>query len=180
MKKVCIFCGSRTGKPEESFKQMSKDIGKFLVQNQIGLVYGGASVGIMGQIADTVLEGQGEVVGVIPRSMMVKELAHPQVQDLKIVESMHERKFLMYELSDAFLAVPGGIGTLDELFEIFTWKQLEYHDKPIGIYNFQGFYDSLIKHLNKLVETGFLTQEQREFIHISSDFTQLMEKFCLK
>lgn len=177
MKKICIFCGSRFGQPSQLYRDMAVEIGNQLAQHHLELVYGGASVGLMGLIADTVLEKGGHVTGIIPRSMLLKELAHPQIQELKVVDSMHERKFLMYELSDAFVVLPGGIGTLDEFFEIFTWRQLEYHEKPIALFNYQGFYDPLIKHLEHSVKSGFLDKENLDLIHVADNFGQLLNKW---
>jgi uncharacterized protein (TIGR00730 family) len=135
---------------------MAKELGKMLAQNQIGLVYGGATIGVMGAVADSVLAHNGVVVGVIPKTLVDYEIAHRNLTELHIVEDMHERKKLMYDRSHFFLTLPGGMGTLDEMFEILTWAQLNLHSKLCMIYNFNSFYDSLLDHLNRSVTEGFL------------------------
>ncbi|PMB09650.1 Rossman fold protein, TIGR00730 family [Fischerella thermalis CCMEE 5273] len=134
LSRICVFCGSSAGK-HPVYMEFAQELGHSLVQNGIGLVYGGAQVGLMGKLADSVIEKGGEVIGVIPESLVEKEIAHTDLSDLHVVKSMHERKALMADLADGFLALPGGMGTLEELFEILTWAQLGLHDKPCGLMN---------------------------------------------
>ena len=154
MKRVCVFCGSSTG-ARPSYARTAVKLGKILAKRQIGLVYGGGNVGLMGLIADSVLEHGGDVIGVIPRFLVHKEVAHQHLKDLRIVESMHERKALMADLSDGFIALPGGYGTLEEFCEIVTWAQLQLHPKPCGLLNVEGFYDSLLQFLDHAVAEQF-------------------------
>ena len=141
MKRVCVYCGSSPGiKPE--YREAARVLGQELARREIGLVYGGASIGMMGEIADTVLGNGGEVIGVMPQALINKEVSHPGLTELKVVKSMHERKATMADLSDGFIALPGGLGTVEELFEILTWAQLGFHTKPIGLLNVLGYYDS--------------------------------------
>lgn len=163
MKSICVFCGSRPGfRPE--FTHAARDLGALLAQEQIRLIYGGARVGLMGQLADGVLENGGEAVGVIPKGLLRKEVAHHALTALHIVESMHERKAKMAELADAFIALPGGFGTFEESFEILTWGQLGIHGKAFGILNVLGFYDPLFKFLDHAVVTQFLEPEHRAMV----------------
>lgn len=155
MKRLCVFCGSAEGS-SPAYLEMAKGLGTFMAKNNIALVYGGASIGIMGAIADAVLANGGQVIGVIPTTLVNYEIAHKGLSELHIVEGMHERKKLMYDSSDAFLSLPGGMGTLDEMFEILTWSQLKLHSKPCFIYNFQGFYDSLLEYLRHSHKEGFI------------------------
>src|SRR5476651_1797699 len=154
---------------------MARLLGKTLAENGIGLVYGGASVGLMGAVADAAQAAGGEVIGVIPRSLLQKELAHTGLTDLRIVESMHERKALMAELSDGFIALPGGIGTLEELFEVWTWAQLGHHAKPCGLLNVRGFYDGLSAFIEHLVTERFLRPPHRNML-IMKDSSEAMLK----
>jgi uncharacterized protein (TIGR00730 family) len=163
---VCVFCGSSAGR-DPRFLAAARDLGRSLASRGITVVYGGASVGLMGALADAALEGGGEVVGVIPQALRDKEVAHLGLQDLRVVGSMHERKALMAELSDAFVALPGGIGTLEEAFEVWTWAQLGHHDKPCAFYNVGGFYDGLFGFLDGLVEAGFVKQAHRDMLVVS-------------
>ena len=135
---------------------LRRSLGSLLAQRNIGLVYGGASVGLMGAVADAVLRANGDVTGVIPQSLVDKEIAHPSLTNMHIVETMHERKALMADLSDGFVALPGGIGTLEELFEMWTWAQLDLHDKPCVLLNIAGYYDQLIGFLDKMTDSGYL------------------------
>lgn len=155
MKKLCVFCGSAEGN-SPAYLEMAKSLGTLMAQNNIALVYGGASIGVMGAIADAVLANGGSVIGVIPKTLVNYEIAHKNLTELHIVEDMHQRKKMMYDCSDAFLSLPGGMGTLDEMFEILTWSQLKLHSKPCFIYNFMGFYDSLLAYLNHSHKEGFI------------------------
>lgn len=155
MKKLCVFCGSADGL-SPAYLEMATKLGQMMAQKKIALVYGGASIGVMGAIADSVLVHGGTVIGVIPKNLVDYEIAHKGLTELHIVEDMHQRKKLMYDRSDAFLSLPGGMGTLDEMFEILTWSQLKIHSKRCFIYNFQGFYDSLLAYLNHSHREGFI------------------------
>lgn len=158
MKKLCIFCGSGAGR-DPKYTELGTKIGELLVKNNIGLVYGGASIGLMGAIADSVLKNNGTVIGVIPKALVDYEVAHDGLSKLMVVDNMHQRKQLMYDHSDAFLSLPGGMGTLDEMFEVLTWTQLKYHQKPSYIFNFDGFYDSLLSYLRHSSAEGFIKSE---------------------
>ncbi len=155
MKKICVYCGSNSGKRIE-YIESARALAFELLKNEMGLVYGGASVGIMGEIADTVLAGGGEVIGVIPQALVDKEVSHGGLTELYVVESMHERKKIMADISDAFIALPGGLGTIEELFEVLTWSQLGFHNKPCALLNVEGYYDNLSLFLNHAVEEQFI------------------------
>ena len=175
MKSICIFCGSSAGNSEEYLKA-AKQLGNILAKEKIKLVYGGAKVGLMGIVADTVLENNGEVIGVMPRSLVEKEVAHNSLTELKIVDTMHERKAIMHELSDAFIAMPGGLGTLDEIFESLTWGQLDIHKKPCAFYNISGYYDKLLDFIRHSIDEGFINQKHLEMILVASKPEELLEK----
>ncbi len=164
MKRLCIFCGSANGNSEKYIEQ-ARAIGKLIANQNVGLVYGGGKVGIMGAVANSVLENKGEVIGVIPKSLVTAEVAHHEVTQLHIVDDMHSRKKMMYDLSDAFLILPGGMGTLDEMFEILTWSQLGLHRKPIYILNEFGFYDSLLDYIRHSHSEGFIKKEHLGLIN---------------
>jgi uncharacterized protein (TIGR00730 family) len=176
MKSICLYCGSSVG-ASPLYAQAARRLAQEMVADNIALVYGGASVGLMGIIADEVLRLGGEATGVIPKALLKKEVGHHGLTRLHIVKDMHERKALMAELSDGFIAMPGGIGTLEELFEAFTWSQLGIHDKPIGILNVNGFYDGLIGFVQHLVNQRFLKDEQARIIMVESDETALIARF---
>lgn len=163
MKNLCVFCGSAEGS-NPTYILMAKELGKMLAENQIGLVYGGATIGVMGALADSVLAHGGVVIGVIPKTLVDYEIAHKNLTELHVVESMHDRKKLMYDRSDFFLTLPGGMGTLDEMFEILTWAQLKLHSKPCMIFNFNKFYDSLLAQLKHTQVEGFLKQAHFELL----------------
>jgi hypothetical protein len=176
MKRICVFCGSSLGlKPE--YKKAAQELGYLMAKEGIGLVYGGASVGLMGQIADQILKEGGEAIGVIPHFMVEKELAHPNLTQLKIVHSMHERKALMAELSDGFIALPGGFGTFEEFFEVLTWGQLNIHTKPCGLLNVSGYYNKLVGFIDSSVTEGFVKVECRDLILVSDEPKELLAKF---
>ena len=158
--RLCIFCGSSPGAPPD-YAAATEELARRLVQRDIGVVYGGATVGLMGLLADTALEHGGEVVGVIPRVLVDREVAHRGLTELHVVASMHERKAKMAELSDGFIALPGGIGTLEELIEVYTWSYLGIHDKPLGLVNTDGYYDGLTAFLDHSVTEGFLRPQTR-------------------
>ena len=175
MKSLCIYCGSSLGK-SPAYAATAKALGNELVSRSIRLVYGGASVGIMGVIADTVLAGGGQVVGVIPQALVDKEVSHQGLTELLVVDSMHTRKARMAELSDGFIALPGGFGTLEELFEGLTWSQLGFHRKPIGLLNVEGYYDHLLAFLQQCVDQQFLKIQHHELLLASTDVKQLLDK----
>ncbi|NOK35160.1 TIGR00730 family Rossman fold protein [Corallococcus exercitus] len=159
VRSVCVFCGSRTGTRAE-YREAASKLGAALAKRGLTLVYGGASVGLMGAVADAVIANGGKAVGVLPHFMDAKELAHPRLTELHRVDSMHSRKALMAERADAFLALPGGFGTLDELFEIITWAQLGLHRKPMGLLDVDGFFQPLLALVNRMVEAGFVPEAQ--------------------
>ena len=165
---ACVFCGSSAGS-KPAFLGAAIALGKVLAEHKIRLVYGGGRVGLMGAIADSVLNNGGEVIGVIPQHLVAREVAHPGLSDLRIVQSMHERKAMMAELSDAFVALPGGLGTLEEFFEVWTWGQLGLHRKPYGLLNVNGFYDPLIQFIDQLVDLKFVKPEHRKMLIVESD-----------
>jgi uncharacterized protein (TIGR00730 family) len=173
MSRVCVFCGSNKGE-DPTYAELSRALGRALAARGLGLVYGGASVGLMGLIADTVLAQGGEAIGVIPSSMVDRELAHTGLTRLHVVNTMHERKALMAELSDAFVALPGGLGTLDELFEAATWAYLGIHSKPIGLLNHEGYYDALLAFLDHATAQGFIRPAARALIRTAPDVDSLL------
>lgn len=155
VRRLCVFCGSRPGR-DPAFAQAARDLGAALVARRVGLVYGGASVGVMGEIANAVLAGGGHVIGVIPHGVFDREVAHTGLTELHVVRSMHERKAMMTQKSDAFLALPGGLGTFDELFEALTWSQIGIHDKPIGVLDVGGYFEPLRRLVARAKADGFL------------------------
>lgn len=175
MDNLCVFCGSSPG-VSPIYLASARRLGALLARAGIGLVYGGASVGLMGAIADASLEGGGSVVGVIPRALQDREVAHKGLTDLRIVESMHERKALMAELSDAFLALPGGLGTLEELFEVWTWGLLGIHAKPCGLLNVGGYFGPLLTFLDYASAEGFVRPAHREMAIVDADAERLIER----
>jgi uncharacterized protein (TIGR00730 family) len=172
MKSLCVFCGSRGGS-EPVYAEAAQQLGARLAAERIRLVYGGGNVGLMGTLADAVLANGGEVIGVIPVSLVDRELAHAGLSELRIVSSMHERKALMAELSAGFLALPGGLGTFEELCEILTWAQLGFHDKPIALLNTQGYYEPLLMLLDRAVAHGFLRAEYRRLLMVADAVSDL-------
>ena len=173
MKSVCVYCGSSFGS-NGVYLEATRLLAQALAGRGIRVVYGGASVGLMGVLADAALEAGGEVVGVIPRLLEEREIAHPNLTELHVVTSMHERKALMAQLSDAFVALPGGIGTLEELIEVYTWRHLGLHDKPLGVLNTAGYYDGLGAFLDHAVDQGFLRAEQRARLTVAADAEALL------
>src|SRR3989338_8381775 len=173
MRNICVFCGSSLG-ANAVYTEAAKQLGKTVVSHGMGLVYGGGSIGLMGVIADAVLKEKGEVIGVIPHALSSKEFAHPGLTELRMVSSMHERKAMMAELSDAFIAMPGGFGTFDEFFEILTWAQLGLHSKPIGLLNVGGYFDLLLKFVDYMQQERFISAEHRQLIVTSHDPEELL------
>ncbi len=176
MRRICVFCGSSPGR-SPAYAQAAVELGQTLVARGLGLVYGGASVGLMGKLADTVLQAGGEVIGVIPDTLIRYEVAHRGLPDLRVVRSMAERKTLMAELSDGFISLPGGTGTLDEMTEMLTWSQLGEHDKPSGLLDVDGFYSNLIAFLDHAVEERFLRPEHRAMLIVETSATALLDRF---
>jgi len=178
---VCVYCGSSVGN-NPVFADAARSLGRKLVEQNLSLVYGGGHVGLMGIVADAVLDAGGEVTGVIPKALMDSEVGHDRLTRLFVVKDMHERKALMAEHADGFIAMPGGIGTLEELFEALTWAQLGFHEKPVGLFNVDGFYDKLIEFLNQLTSQGFLRPEHRDLLIVQAEpdalITQL-KKFTM-
>lgn len=177
MRSICIYCGSNPGR-RAAYAHNAEELAKALISRNLQLVYGGASVGIMGLIANTMLEMGGQVVGVIPDALVRKEVAHANLTELHVTQSMHERKTLMAELADGFIAMPGGIGTLEEIFEVWTWGQLGFHNKPCGLLNVEGYFDSLIKFLDNTVTEEFVQQPHRSMLLVDSNPTALLDKFA--
>jgi uncharacterized protein (TIGR00730 family) len=178
LRRVCVFCGSQHGvRPQ--YTEAARAMGTTLAAAGIDLVYGGGRVGLMGEVADAVLAAGGEVIGVIPHHMSDREIAHYGLTDLRIVGSMHERKALMYELSEAFVALPGGLGTLEELFEITTWSQLGLHAKPTGLLDVDGFYSPLVGFLDRLVAEGFVRERHRRLLRVAATPAALLEQLAV-
>ncbi|AEG68646.1 MULTISPECIES: TIGR00730 family Rossman fold protein [Ralstonia solanacearum species complex] len=168
MKSICVYCGSSPGvRPE--YKAGAIALGNEMAGRGLTLVYGGGNVGLMGIVADAVLQAGRPVIGIIPESLVRKEVGHKDLTELHIVDSMHQRKQMMADRADAFIAMPGGIGTYEELFETFTWLQLGYHGKPIGLLNVAGFYDKLIAFIDHAVDEGFLMRHHADLLHVSDD-----------
>jgi uncharacterized protein (TIGR00730 family) len=176
MRRVCVFCGSSAGERPE-YRAAAADFGRALAARGLGLVYGGGCVGLMGVLADAALEAGAEVIGVIPRFLADKEIAHAGLSELRVVRSMHERKALMSELSDAFAALPGGLGTLEELFEVWTWAQLGLHKKPCGLLDAAGFYAPLTRFLDHAQHEGFVRAPHRAILHVESESAALLDRF---
>lgn len=174
MRRLCVFSGSKTGR-DPAFRDGAAALGRLLAERGIGLVYGGARIGLMGVVADAALAVGGEAIGVIPRMLLSKEVAHDGLTRLHVVDSMHERKALMADLSDAFIALPGGIGTFEELFEVWTWTQLGAHRKRCGLLNLAGFYDPLLGFVDRVVEAGFLAPRHRALLSVAADPETLIE-----
>lgn len=173
--RVCVFCGSRPGR-QAIYQQSATELGTELARRGLGLVYGGGSIGLMGVVADAVIAGGGEVIGVIPRLLYEREVGHQGLTELHITETMHERKHLMYELGDAVVALPGGIGTFDELFEALTWNQLEIHAKPTGLLDAGEYFAPLVSMLDRSVREGFLSREIRDSLAVDTKASTLLER----
>ena len=177
MRRVCVFCGASPG-PAPRTRRRRAELARQLVARDIGAVYGGGGVGLMGELADAVLAEGGEITGVIPRALVEKEIGHGEVSDLRVVGSMHERKALMAELSDAFIALPGGLGTLEELFEVYTWSQLGLHRKPCALLNVEGYYDGVGAFLDHAVRERFVRSEHRSLLLMEADPALLLERLA--
>ena len=174
---VCVYCGSRTGETP-AFVEVAREVGKWIGANQGQLVYGGGNNGLMGVVADATLESGGHVIGVIPKALVEREFAKLDCTELHVVDSMHDRKRMMAERADAFLALPGGIGTFEELFEVWTWRQLGYHDKPIGLLNAGDYYGPLLTFLRSSVAHGFMNEWQMDLLRVDSDPAALLRRLA--
>ncbi len=175
MKRICVFCGSAPGvRPE--YAAAARDLGTGLAGRGIGLVWGGGNVGLMGAVADAVLAAGGDAIGVIPAALAERELAHRGARDLRVVANMHERKALMAELSDAFIALPGGLGTLEELFEAWTWTQLGFQHKPLAVLDTADFYAPLLAHLDRARDEGFVRPRHRDLVIVERDPVRLLDR----
>jgi len=174
MKRICVFCGSSPG-CQEVYVEQAQALGKAMVAKGLGLVYGAGGIGLMGAVADAVIEAGGDVIGVIPYALATKERAHPKA-GMRVVNTMHERKAMMAELSDAFIALPGGFGTFEELMEIITWGQLGIHYKPIGVLNTAGYYDPMLAMIDRAIKEGFILPRYRNLLVVASEVEELIEK----
>ena len=176
MKTLCVYCGSSPG-TDPAYLEAGRSLGRLLAARDIDLVYGGASVGVMGAVADAVLAGGGRAIGIIPEALAVKEVAHDSLTEQHVVGSMHERKALMAERSDAFVALPGGWGTFEEIFEMLTWAQLGFHEKPCGLLNVNGYYDHLHAFLEHAIEAGFVPPVCRDMLMVEPDPGPLLDRY---
>ena len=172
-KRVCVFCGSRVGQNPE-FANQAQELGQMLASNNIGLVFGGGSIGLMNEVANATLTFGGQAHGVIPEHLSDREIAHKNLTALHITDSMHERKAMMAELSDAFIALPGGFGTFEELLEIITWSQLQLHDKPVIVFNVDGYYDQLIAFFDHAVDNGFVDDKNRNLLKVGTNVEECL------
>ncbi len=177
MKRICVFAGSSSGARTE-YVAAARELGRVLAQRKLGLVYGGARIGLMGALADAALGGGAHVIGVMPEALVAKEVAHRGLTELRVVKSMHERKAMMADLSDGFVALPGGWGTVEELFEILTWAQLGLHRKPCGVLNIQGYFDRLLSFVDHGVDEGFVRREQRVMLSLATLPGELLDLFA--
>jgi uncharacterized protein (TIGR00730 family) len=175
VRRLCVFCGSSPG-ARPSYGDAAEQLARLLVAEGIGLVYGGGAVGLMGRLADAVLAEGGEAIGVIPEALMAREIGHAGLTDLRVVGSMHERKALMADLADAFVALPGGLGTVEELFEVYTWAQLGLHRKPCGLLDVEGYYEGIARFLERAVEERFLRAEHRQMLIVEREPAVLLER----
>ena len=176
IKSIAVYCGSRKG-TNPIYEQAAIELADFMLEQKIRLVNGGGSIGLMGVMANQILDHGGEAIGVIPVSLKEAEVAHLGMTELIITADMHSRKMKIVQLSDAFIAIPGGFGTMDELFETLTWSQLHLHNKPIGILNIDGYFDALLQQLDKFITEGFLTEKARSLLYVENDPSALLEKF---
>jgi uncharacterized protein (TIGR00730 family) len=177
LRRVCVFCGSNPGRRPE-YLRTAREMGRVLVERGLGLVYGGGNVGLMGAVADTVLAAGGEVVGVIPEALMAREVGHTGLSHLHVVKTMHERKAMMADLCDGFVALPGGFGTFEEFCEVLTWSQLGIHPKPCGLLNVAGFYDTLLALFDHATAEGFVSRNHRALVIEDTDPARLLDRFA--
>jgi len=178
IQKVTVFCGSSTGF-SSVYQENAEELGVFLVKNKISLLYGGGKLGLMGTLADSVLEQGGKVIGVIPDLLHREEVVHPKIHEVIVPKTMSERKVLMSKMTDAYIIMPGGLGTLDELFEVLTLQQLQIEQKPVGLLNVNGFFNAMLEQLDFMVKEGFLKQQGRELLIVASTVEDLMEKLLV-
>ena len=177
MKRVCVFCGSSPG-ARPAYAEATAEVAQLLAGEGIGIVYGGGHVGLMGVLADTAMAAGGEVIGVMPQALVDREIGHTGISELRVVGSMHERKAVMEDLSDAFIALPGGIGTLEELFEVYTWAQLGLHDKPCGLLDVEDYFSGLVGFLDHAVDERFLREEHRAMLIVEREPRVLIERLA--
>jgi uncharacterized protein (TIGR00730 family) len=175
LRRVCVFCGSSPG-ARPAYGDAAEELGRLLVDEGIGLVYGGGQVGLMGRLADAVMAAGGEITGVMPEALVAKEIGHPGLDDLRVVGSMHERKALMADLSDGFVALPGGLGTVEELFEVYTWSQLGLHRKPCALLDVEGYYEGIATWLSHAVAERFLREDHRKMLIVEREPGTLIEQ----
>ncbi len=175
LRRICVYCGSSNG-ARPRYVEQAQALGRSLAARRIGLVYGGGGIGLMGACAEAVLNAGGEVIGVIPQALALKERLNDLLTDLRVVHTMHERKSLMVELADGFIALPGGFGTYDELFETITWAQLGIHQKPIGVLNVEGYFDPFLAVVERAVSEGFVLAKYRQLIRVSTEVEDLLER----
>jgi uncharacterized protein (TIGR00730 family) len=173
---VCVFCGSSPG-TDPAYLAAAEHVGRTLAERDVGLIYGGAGVGTMGALADAALAAGGRVTGVIPQSLVDREIAHPRLSELYVVADLHERKAKMASLADAFLVLPGGAGTLEELFEVFTWAQLGLHHKPIALLDVAGYYQPMLRFMDHMAGQGFLRREYRDMLIVDTDVTEVLDRY---
>jgi uncharacterized protein (TIGR00730 family) len=173
MKRIAVYCGSNSG-VRPAYAAAAQALGTLLARERIELVYGGGMVGLMGIVADAVLQNGGHVIGVIPEKLVIKEVVHEKLPDLRVVKTMHERKALMAELADGFIALPGGYGTFEELFEVLAWSQLGWHTKPFGLLDINGFYAPLLKFLDHTRDEGFIRPQHRELVLVATDAEKML------
>ena len=178
IQRIAVYCGSKIGL-SDAYQVMARELAMTLVDERVELVFGGGKVGLMGVLADTVLAHGGKVTGVIPSGLDIDEVVHKDLTELVKVSGMHQRKAMMLDLADAFIAMPGGIGTMDEIFEAWTWGQLGIHTKPVGLLNVEGYFDSLVEYLSTMVRQGFLSQKHHDRLYISESPSDLLEKMRL-
>ncbi|EON74609.1 TIGR00730 family Rossman fold protein [Lysinibacillus sphaericus] len=172
--RIAVYCGSGLG-VNPIYAEKAEELGTVLAENGHGVVYGGSKTGLMGKVADAVLTAGGEVIGVMPTHLQKREVAHASLTEIHFVESMHIRKAKMVELAGAFIALPGGGGTMDEYFEVFTWAQIGLHEKPVILYNVNGFYDALLQHFTRMLEEGFIRTEQKSLIRVATTPEEVLE-----
>lgn len=173
-KRVCVFCGSSTGN-NPAFAKQARELGRQLASHSIELVYGGGAIGLMNEVANATLSHGGQVHGVIPQHLKDLEIAHQNLTALHVTDTMHQRKAMMAELSDAFIALPGGFGTFEELMEVITWSQLDLHNKAVIVFNIDGYYNPLISFINQSVEHGFISRENRDTLQVANDIEECLE-----
>jgi len=172
--KIAVYCGSQMG-TNPLYKENAAALGTALAQAQIGIVYGGSNIGLMGVMADAAIQEGGKIIGVMPTHLQQREIAHTKLTEIHFVDNMHIRKATMVDLADAFVAMPGGCGTLDEYFEVFTWAQIGLHEKPVILFNVDGFYDALIQHFHKMLDDGFIRPEHRAYLKIATTVEEILQ-----